>query len=181
MIEQYVTSNSLSCLLDRQFGIEIFPEPFRMQPNVIFRIAYTEYIDYVLALSSDTPVALSADISFLRNLASNSNPKLYMFYLEDIAFAICKELFYAEAYHKDASIILPSSLKAPPTKLHAYESTYSYVYVVEGEFRTKLDSTGYKLPKSFREKNSVLFKLAVFLYWLSKSNNGVTEVNIVYG
>ena len=27
MIEQYVTSNSLSCLLDRQFGIEIFPQP----------------------------------------------------------------------------------------------------------------------------------------------------------
>lgn len=180
MIEQNVRANSLSCLLNADSSIEIIPEPFRMQGNVLFRVTYSEYSNYILSLQQDTDIILMSEVSYLRNLASTCNPKLYSCFLKDIAFAICKEISFAERYNKDATVILPSAYNHNTMLLSKCLASYEYCRHVEQELLNRLQTAGFGLTKVKRVQNTRLFQLAVILYSLSKVPNEVKEVNLVY-
>jgi hypothetical protein len=180
MIEQYVQANSLSCLMNEDRTIEIIPEPFRMQGSVSFRVTYSEYSNYILSLPKDTGVILMSELSYLRNLASSDNPKLYSCFLKDLAFAICKEVWFSECYAKDASIILPASYISKVMTVSAILQSYLYCRDVESELLGKVQSAGFKPFKTQRIQNIRLVQLAVVLYSMSKVPNGVEEVNLVY-
>lgn len=184
MFEQNVSANSLSCLMCECSTAEIYPEPFRMQSSIVFGVTYLEYSKYILSLSEDSDIRLMANIAMLRNLASNHNPKLYSYYLADMAFAICKEIYFAECYALGASVILPINEGVNAVRVSECQQTYQTnqsVYAsCERELRQKLTDTGFELPKSFRDHNGTLFHVAVILYYLSKLTELTREVNIVY-
>lgn len=180
MVEQYVSANSLSCLLNRNCFVELIPEPFRMQYSVSFRVAYSEYINYILSLKEDSGVKLTSDFQYLKNLVSVNHPRLYSCFLQDIAFAICKELHFAEKYNKDASVIIPTSFRNTAMKVTDCLKSYSACREVEGEMIEQVTSTGYSLKSVKRPANIPLFQLAVILYQLSKATTEVKEVSLVY-
>jgi len=180
MIEQFVQANSLSCLLNGDSSIEIIPEPFRMQGSVSFHVTYSEYSNYILSLPVDTDIVLMSKYSYLRNLASSDNPKLYSCFLQDIAFAICKEIWFAERYRKDASIILPASFNGKNVKASDCLKTYPLCKDVELELLSRLSTQGFVLNKIERVRNIYLKNLAVVLFSISKVPVVMEEVNLVY-
>lgn len=180
MLEQLVQANSLSCLMNEDCTVEQIPEPFRMQGQISFRVTYSEYSNYILSLPMNSDVILMSDNSLLRNLASSGSPKLYSCFLKDLAFAICKELWYAECYNKDASVILPTAFNGNDIKLSDYLQYYSVCNGVELELVNKVHAAGYTSLKVKREHNISLFKMAVILYHMSKIPTVVKEVNLVY-
>lgn len=180
MIEQCVTASSLSCLLNGDSSVEIVPEPFRMQYAVSFRVAYSEYINYILSLKENSGIKLMSDYTYLKGLASTNNPKLYSCFLQDIVFAICKELCFAERYRRDASVILPSSYKVQSLKVTECLKSYEYCRDLEPELIDCVNKKGFLLKKVERPDNKPLLQLAVVLYQLSKVTASVKEVNLVY-
>lgn len=180
MITEWVKANSLTCLLNEDPNIELLPEPFRLQRNVSFCVPYSEYSKYILSLRDSDKVQLMTSLSVLRDLASSGSPLLFKYFLKDIAFAICKELFYAAAWHKDASIILPTSSDATtvPTSqlLQLYPTAAQYEY----ELCTKMNDSGYKVSTKLSGHNLQMFQIAVVLYHLSYQFTTQRQVSLVY-
>ena len=180
MIEQYVQANSLSCLLNEDSTVELIPEPFRMQGSVSFRVTYSEYSNYILSLPADTGIKLMSEFSYLQNLAATCNPKLYSCFLRDISFAICKEVWFAECYKKDASVILPASFSGNTIKVSDCLESYQYCKDVELELLGKVNCAGFVIPKISSMQNLRLIQVAVVLYSLSMASQVMDEVNLVY-
>ncbi len=180
MIEQYVKANSLSCVLNENCSAEKIPEPFRMQGTVSFRVTYQEYVKYILSLPDKSLIVLMADISFLRTLATTNNPKLYSYFLKDLAFAICKEVWFAEAYDRDASIILPASLSSEPIGVSKYLDSYELYSYIQVELINKVIGRGFPLNTIKRTHNLVLFKIAVVIYFCSGVESLFDELNLIY-
>lgn len=180
MIEQYVNANSLSCLFNRNKSIEIIPEPFRMQGSVSFRVTYSEYSNYILSLSPETSIVLTSDLSYMKNLATTKNPKLYSCFLKDMSFAIAKEIWYAESYKKNASIILPASFNGKDLLVSECLKSYEYCKNLEVEFLSMLSEINYTLNKIKSLHNELLFKLSIVLFSTSNVPTIMEEVNLVY-
>lgn len=180
MIEQYVSANSLSCLLNRDSSVELIPEPFRMQYAVSFRVAYSEYINYILSLREDSGIKLMSEFGYLKSLASSNNPRLYSCFLQDTAFAIMKELCFAERYKRAASVIIPSAFNSAPLKVTDCLQSYDACKVSQYELVSRTAETGFIIKEVVCSDNIPLFKLAVILYQLSKVAVSVKEVNLVY-
>lgn len=180
MLQENVTAKSLTCILNRDITIEPIPEPFRMQSEISFHVTYSEYINYILSLPQDTPVVLCKPVTLLKQLSNTSKYKLYGYYLQDIAFAICKEVYYAERHSKDASVILPASYNSSRLTVADYVQNYELCRSVENELFTEVHAAGIIIPKVKRERNLTLLKLAVCLYYVSKAQGKVKEVNLVY-
>lgn len=180
MIEQYVRANCLSCLLNRNNQVEIIPEPFRMQSSVSLRVTYSEYRNYILSLPQDTLIKLCADVELLRNLASTESPKLYNYFLRDIAFAICKEVHYAEKYRKKATVIVPASFVEQTSSVSDCVQNYGYCSDVEVELKESITNAGFPLGNMSNTHNMQLYKLAVVLQALSKVPTTMKEISLVY-
>ena len=174
-----VKATSLSCMLNRNSNIELLPEPFRLQGHVAFHVAYSEYVNYIRSLDVDSPIQLSAPIARLKTLVSSQSSQLYLHYLQDMAFAIMKEVWFAEQYKTDGTIILPES-DGVVTKLSAFLNSYKYGCIKEAEFLSQVGNVGFR-PNSVRRPHNVnLQKLAVCLYYLSQFPTGVSEISLVY-
>lgn len=180
MLEQYAKATNLSCLLNADKEMELIPEPFRMQRNVIFRVTYSEYINYVLSLAKNNRIKLLSNTGSLVDLALTGHPLLYNHFLEDMAFAIIKELYFAEFYRKRATVILPAAFNQHNINLSSLLGSYPYCVGVQNELLFKCAQLGFNLPKNISEVNLFLYKTAVILYSLSKNSNAVEEVNLVY-
>lgn len=180
MIEQFVKSNCLSCLLNEDRRVELIPEPFRMQGNVSFRVTFREYVNYILALSRDTRIILSTNVNYLKELAHSRNPHLYPYFLKDMAFAISKEVWFAEFYNKDASIILPASLDSKPN--NAVDLLQYYIYCGDSErmLLSMVNSLGFDLNIPKRQHNLILFRVAVAIYHTALHSKSPREMNLVY-
>lgn len=180
MLQQYANADNLSCLLSANKDSEMIPEPFRMQPKVIFKVTYSEYINYVLSLTSAMSVKLMTATSVLSDMATTGQPKLYNCFLKDMAFAIIKELYYASACHKTASIILPASFNNNNVGLRQILEAYAYCGQAQTELVSRCRALGYILPANLTDQNANLFKLSVVLYNISMQPNAVEEMNLVY-
>lgn len=175
-----VSANSLSCLLDERAGVEVYPEPFRLQPTLVFSVPYSAYRDYLLSLKDDAMIRLSGKIPFLRNLASSSNPQLYKYFLRDIAFAICKEISFAEREKTDASIILPSTIDGSQILASSCKDIMLSAGQYEVSLREKISTAGFAFPKRLRAHNEALYKVAVYLHWISQLGTLNNEVGFVW-
>lgn len=180
MLEQYAKANNLSCLLNAERDIERLPEPFRMQRNVIFRVTYSEYINFVLSLAKNQNIKLLSNTGNILDLVMCEHPKLYNHFLQDMAFAIVKELFFAEHYKRRATIILPASFNQQNVMLSTILGAYPTCSGVRVEFLSRCAEMGYPLPHNISDTNLFLYKTAVVLYSLSKNEKAVEEVNFVY-
>lgn len=180
MFKQYAGVESLSCLLNEDKDFEPLPEPFRMQMHVIFHVTYSEYIKYVLSLTPDTDVKLIADIGLLRNLAATGSPQLYKYFLADMAFAILKEVYFAETYKMQATVILPAKLDvSKKTLLSEFVTRYNECRYVQNELLIYMNEKGFGIPKRIQACNERALQTAVILFCLSKQNSE-EELNLEY-
>lgn len=180
MLKQFVDASSLSCILNEDYDSEPIPEPFRMQRAVSFHVTYSEYINYLLSLQQDSGIVLVRDIKTLRNLAMEKNQNLYKYFLQDVAFGILKELSYAEQYARPATIILPASLNGNNVDAELCLAAFEHYKDFTAECKARVLQAGFKLPKTYRDENISLFKLAIVLYAFGKVSVSSKEVNIVY-
>lgn len=169
----------LSAVLDRRTFLEVVPEPFRLQSNTVFRINYSEYNKYILSLPMDSEVLLSGPIINLQSLASTNSPLLFKFFLRDIAFALCKELWFAVCYSRDASTYLPTSDIEPidmSTLVSYSDGMTAYVWQLQQSLeQAQILLDPYQLGSV---ENNNLYRLAVVLNhfsWLDK----LVKVNLV--
>lgn len=120
------------------------------------------------------------DLPTLRDLAATSNPKLYKFFLKDMAFAILKELSFAEPSRKKATIILPAAFNQNDLTVSKAIQSYENCGNAQNELVRICRMKGVLLPAKISEANADLFKLTVVLYFLATTPNAVTEINFVY-
>lgn len=174
-------ADNLSSLLDTQAGIEIMLEPYRLQPTVVVGIAYSEFLAYVRSLTANSQIKLFSGNSRLINFAGNNNPQLYNCFLSNIAFAICKEIFYAELFYGDGTVIVPST--ATPTgemPLAVFLQAFPATKVQKSELDTFLRDTNWYTPIK-RKNNLRLKELAYCLYAASlKQVQYKGELNLGY-
>lgn len=180
MFNQYVRHDSLSCLLNRDCQVEIKPEPFRMQGSLTLCVTYSEYKNYILSLPAETYIKLSADYSLLHNLASTDSPRLYNYFLRDISFAIAKEVCYAEAYGKRATVILPTSLTCGKTSLTQFLNTYSFYYQNSTLVSKHLSDNGFAIRPIKNPHNRRLYNLSTVLQELAQAPVALKEIGLVY-
>lgn len=180
MLQQYAKAENLSCLLNTDKELELIPEPFRMQRNVLFKVTYSEYVTYVLSLRLEPHVKLMTDSAVLINMAHTKQPKLYNHFLQDMSFALMKEIFFAEHFGKKGTIIMPASYNDKSVLASNMVSMYPQCLQASNQLVSKFTSLGYIFPKVVSVNNSDLFKIAVVLYHLSLSENPVEEMNVVY-
>lgn len=181
MSEQYATASCLSCLLDSRKELEPYPEPFRLQEHVTFRVTLSAYTDYILSLPSNTGVKLLSRIDNLKALASLRSPRLYNYFLRDMAFALLKEISYAEEYKTHATVILPASdagsVISTSDMLRNYRQDADQIrYQILG----LLNSFGYNMPGYVSAINKDLFDLAAIIYKLSTAKSVVKEIHFLY-
>lgn len=180
MVEQFVSADSMSCLFNEDCFAESYPEPFRMQGTVSFRVVYQEYIQYILTLPHNTSVKLMTDLRILRRLASARSPMLYQHFLGDMAFAISKEVWYAEKYKKEASIILPSSSDKYAQGVSDVLNVFAAVSALTRPLASIMGASGYDGLSPKIVHNVELWRVAVYLYSLSLSRDLLVELNLVY-
>lgn len=179
MYVEYAKADCLSCLINTNRDMEHRPEPFRMQRNVHFCVTYSEYVDYILSAANSKGVTLLSDINVTTKLALINHPRLFNYFLLDMAFAIIKELYFAEFYKKKATVILPASTNNENVGLSTLLSTYDFYVSKAPEFAVKCASVGFDIPKSVSTQNWDLYRLAIVLYGLSQQDRVVEEVNLV--
>lgn len=181
MSEQYAPVSCLSCLLDSRRELEPYPEPFRLQQHVTFRVTLSTYTDYILSLPSNTGVRLLTKVENLKALASLRSPRLYNFFLRDMAFALLKEISYAEEYNAHATVILPASDVGNVVSASDMLSNYRQdIDQIRYQLYSLVSSFGYKLPSVISSINKDLFDLAAIIYKLSATESVVKEIHFLY-
>lgn len=181
MLELYATSDCMSCLVNSDSSLECQPEPFRMQDNITFRVTPSAYTEFILSLTPKSGVRLMQQLDVLQRLASIGSPKLYNYFLMDMAFAMLKELSFAEKFKRYATIILPTSQNANNVCASHLLEMYSYVEPgVELELQAYMTNSGFGLPRVVSQLNIDLYKMAVVLYFMSKCKTAVKELNVLY-
>lgn len=184
MFRQSVRAEALSCILNRDlWGIEPFPEPFRLQGDVTLCVAYSEYINYINSMPEDSQVVLSLEINKLKNLARSDSSTLYSYFLRDMAFAICKELFWASRYQTDGTVILPIATDASRATVMVSEWFVYFGFLADAsnDMLYKMAQAGYGTLNVQGEHNSNLLKIAAILDQLANRHNATLgEVNLSY-
>lgn len=179
MIKQTVKADSLSCIISGDYRLERLPEPFRMQKQLSLHVFYAEYVKYVQMLNSDSPVHLRTDIDKLKSLATTNNGKLYECFLKDLAFAICKEIWYAELYKRDATTIVPTSYRSEESQLSDMAQCYNICRSVEYELNWTLVDSGYTALQIKNNYNRILYQFAVVLYYKALYPFNLSELNVI--
>jgi hypothetical protein len=151
-----------------------------MQKDVSFHVTYSEYINYIISLDAESHVKLSDDLGRLKELAIVSSKELISYYLQDMAFAMCKEIYYAELYSKEASKILPCSFTGQRVNASTLLNAYNHFAQYDTVLRNQLSTAGFMFTKNISSLNAQLFKVAVSLYGFAVSKGMGEEVNLVY-
>lgn len=180
MIQLYAKAENLSCLINNDNRIETIPEPFRMQPDVLFKVTYSEYITFVLSLTLDSKVKLMTPTDVLLNMARTNQPKLYNHFLRDVSFAILKEVMFAEHYKRRGTVIIPASYNNQNVTVTNMLAMFAKCTDAQRELVRHVIQLGYAFPQEVSHLNADLFKTSVVLYHLSLSANPVEEMNVVY-
>ena len=180
MLQLYAKADNLSCLVNTDSSIELIPEPFRMQSNVLFKVTYSEYVNFVLSLTLDSKVKLMTPTSVLLNMARTKQPKLYNCFLRDMAFAMLKEIMFAEHYKERATVIIPASYNRRNVVVSDMLKLSDQCVTAQVDLVRQMKLLGYAYPKEISAKNADLFRMAVVLYHMALSERPVEEINVVY-
>ncbi len=177
MIEYYAKGSDLLCILCLNPALEPLPEPFRLQESVLLRVTFHDYVDFIHSLQFEAgSLMLAGDLNVTRRFAQLRSPLLYNCFLRDMAFALGKELSYAEHYSKHGTAIVPTSDTQLTISKAAYAGAAQRCASLHRQMQDVLKSYGYSLPASVSSCNSDLYDLALYLLYLSKQA-GVQECN----
>jgi len=179
MIIQYAPANSLACLFSYAKKCEELPEPFRMQRSVSFRVLYDNYADFVLSLPEDTMVELATSIPDIQRAIAQGGFLSYSFFLKDMAFAIMKELHFAERYKRLSTIILPAAFGVESTPISAFAAKYNLTTGAEGSLLRAVREKGFVVKTPVTSGNRILYNTAVVLYFISQ-NTVRTQIDLNY-
>jgi len=98
-----------------------------------------------------------------------------------MAFALLKEISYAEEYNAPATVILPGSdvnnVISTSDMLRYYGADDDHIGY---RLRELLAAHGYTMPKNISVINKDLFDLSVVLYKLSTVKSVVKEIHFLY-
>lgn len=180
MLQLYAKADNLSCLINTDSSIELIPEPFRMQSNVLFKVTYSEYVNFILSLTLDSKVKLMTPTDTLLNMARTKQPKLYNCFLGDMAFAMLKEIMFAEHYKERATVIIPASYNRRNVVVSDMLKISNNCVTAQADIVRKMKTFGYAYPKEVSSKNADLFRMAIVLYHMALSERPVEEINVVY-
>lgn len=179
MVTCQVNAGSLSSLMDTRGSIELIAEPYRLQRGVALSVPYSEYVKYIQMLPSDSTIVLFSDTQTTLRYATTKDPHLYNSYLKDVAFAICKELFYSERCEEAATVIVPYSYNSDSWDVSRFLQMVSVTPYVEQEFEYLLKTHNHH-ERVRTERNKTLKKLAQAIYKLSTLDNVSGELCLAY-
>ena len=182
MIEQYAKADELSCLLSLQHDSEILPEPFRLQRSALFRVTFSVYRDYILSLPDDTVVKLPQEVSALRDAVASNQSVAFCQFLKSMAFAIVKELYFAERHNAVAATILPASNRDDAVVMNYsnLHDIFSSLTGASGNLLKEAREKDWAIHSNVMLENQRLFEAAVvFNYW-ADSETVSSEFHIVY-
>ncbi len=172
-----IAMDSLACLLDLNASLEPLPEPFRMQ-NIVLKLPYAIYTQYISSMRTDADLTLISGLHIRRELAEVHSNILYKYYLQDVAFAIMKELSFAEAYHERATIIIPTSDGEHKLTCEQIASMFEFVKEEGTVLIEAMRSLGFAFRRNISSNNISQFQTAVVLYHLSTLDCIAQEIGI---
>lgn len=117
-----VRAASLGVLFDTDINVERIPEPFRLQPDLVLTIPYSEYLSFVHSLPRDSKIEMYPSTQVVLEQLQAQSIKNYRSYLLNVAFTICKELHFSAEYNLPPTIYLPSSDVGLPIPWRLYVS-----------------------------------------------------------
>ena len=178
MVEYYAKGLDLLCLMNLNPTLEPVPEPFRLQPSVALRVTFQAYIDFVNCLPTDEEsIRLAGDLLATKDFARIQSPLLYNCFLRDMAFALAKELHFAEKYKGTCTLILPSSDTARTLSNKVLNANFlQHCSAQEQYLRNIANSYGFEVPQYISPQNVAAYRIAVYLLYLS-GKPGVSEYN----
>lgn len=142
MIEKQLTADTLASvlILDSDHTLEPEPEPFRFQPELTLIVPFIAYQEFVHTLPGSCRL-----LAMLPSSINDQN--VLRAYYTDVAFAVCKELYFAERRGKQCTVIH-----------HAFPSTYPQRIRPPGvdavaTLRQLVDRHGFPLPRQISERN----------------------------
>ncbi len=179
MVTCQVNSGSLSSLLDTRGCIEVIAEPYRLQPDVVLGVPYSEYVNYIQALSEDSSIALFSGTKQTIKSCIAKDPALYNAFLRDVAFAICKELFYSERCGEPATVIIPITLNSEPITASKFLRISTVSEAIEANFERLLKAHNHQ-QKIKSKRNLELKRMAQAIYALSCRGSVQGELGLTY-
>lgn len=183
MLTQYVNSNSFASFIYLDRNLELMPEPYRCQGSkVTFILSIDEYVKYLSDYNFlyENPESIKNLIKMYRpeenQLVSN---ELFSLFLKDVAYAILKEVYYAEWRDKECTNIVHYA-----TENEMDEDAINLLYEGVGHETRKelmqfMRSKGYSINLPISEKNIKYWKYGVLAYYLSgRSNTSIWSYKI---
>ena len=172
------TAGCMSVLFDSRFGIECMPEPFRLQADLLIGVSFPEYCKFVNSLSIDSGVQLITGTQQTVNLRETNVDALYVTFLRNMAFAILKEIHFAECALTEATMLLPVSSSSQGLSFVTYLQRTATLPLFTSELRSLVEPTGYWHENLRMEKNNLLFLLANRLYAIARGSGAWGELNL---
>jgi hypothetical protein len=176
MQTKIVNYDALAVLLLLEKEFEPTPEVFRCQPEVKFVIPFHEYIHFVELclgrmdfLATPTQELHVFTREYRLGDKEEASKKLFSAFLKDMAFAVCKELYYAETSGKGATSIVHSVNTGVRLSAADIDSYYANGAVASAmtSMLQRLSCKGYAMPRQISAQNSNLFKYAVVMNFLA--------------
>ena len=163
-----VMSDNLAPILLLDKEMEETPEPFRMQKNVLLIVSFSEYLKFIDNYL-DKVDYLSTPTSMLKQyIMHNDTTRLYSSFLADMAYAVAKELHYAEKYKKSATMLVHDVSDAKVNSLSDIENMYKDIRnFTENNLHQYMGAKDFALPKFFNKDNDILWHYANVLLFFS--------------
>lgn len=172
MVEVYVEPSSLSSILVLDKELEPKPDMFRLQPNVVFKISFVNYLTYIRNLKI-TDNILMTKMETLKELISlydrGEKPRngidIQAAFIYNIAFAVGKELHFAQKYGRGASNIFHTLssgdilTKADVEEYYGMVDNDDIIYYLQ-----TLKSRGFPIERPIPENILFNWKYAVICY-----------------
>lgn len=142
-----VDADSLASIFVLDKELEPVPEPFRLQPDVLFVVSFEHYRKFVKNIPESRNILHYATSVLHQRMEEGNETALLKAFYTDMALAVCKELHYAEEYRAGASCIR-----------HAFPTLLAEKRIhVTGEIPAILSmlaqKKGFPLPGTFRNQN----------------------------
>lgn len=100
-----VEADRLATLLVMDASLEPRPAPIRLQPEVTVVINFEEYLRFVQLLPAGSAFLNSSIEKMQQCIRAHEERSLLKAFYVDMALAVGKELYFAETFHKGATVI----------------------------------------------------------------------------
>lgn len=161
-----VRADSLATLLLLDKSLEPIPEPFRCQKNLCCIVEFEEYCKFLDRYLANVDYLATPTYLLKQYLRDGSEIQLRKAFYKDMAYAVCKELHYAERKHTVATRII-HTLRKDSLVTTANTLDREYLDVCNDtvyRIYQKMDELDFALPARFHSENFALWQYANLLY-----------------